>query len=229
MGKSPKWTLHLPPCSATLQARVMTYVWIHDWDHPFHKNHCKGIVCNDLCSHNTLLIMDITVGTFYWHTINFYNDMDDPSSLHALMDLDLDSMKPTLLVGDFNLHSHSWSPTDWAPSHKADWVKEWLATQTFTLLSVLGIPTHRGEGGVWDSTLDLVWENFADTIQNTFLGTQVNWKGSVGLDHALIHTIASIPLKVKYRKEGYTNHFNMNISADEWKAGRVYFDNSSPL
>ena len=64
--------------------------------------------------------MDITVGTFYWHTINFDNDMDDPSSLHALMDLDLDSMKPTLLVGDFNLHSHSWSPTDWAPSHKAD-------------------------------------------------------------------------------------------------------------
>ena len=80
-----------------------------------------------------------------------------------------------------------------------------------------------------DSTLDLVWENFAATIQNTFLGTQVNWKGSVGLDHALIHTIASIPLKVKYRKEDYTNHFNMNISVDEWKSGQVYFDNSSPL
>jgi hypothetical protein len=43
----------------------------------------------------------------YWHTINFYNDVDDPSVLTALMALDLDATIPTLLTGDFNLHSRT--------------------------------------------------------------------------------------------------------------------------
>ena len=214
---NPKWTLHSPQCSPTICAKVMTYIRIHDRDHPFRKNYCKGIVCNDLCSHPTLLITDITVGTHYWRTINFYNDVDDTSSLKALMDLDLDSTIPTLLMGDFNIHSRSWSPTDWTPSHNADRVEEWLATQTFTLLSVPGIPTHRGEGGARDSTLDLVWCNFAASIQHTFLGAQVDWKGSVGSDHALIRMTASTPLKVKRRREDCTNRFDTDISMEDWK------------
>ena len=189
----------------------------------------KGIVCNDLCSHNTLLIMDITVGTFYWHTINFYNDMDDPSSLHALMDLDLDSMKPTLLVGDFNLHSHSWSnPTEpfqftcvprnvfWIVAAKFSQTKSRVLSHTPPSPLCVGMPSTERRVKVW--------------VASHSLTQSALWEGaqSVG-DHALIHTIASIPLKVKYRKEGYTNHFNMNISVDEWKSGQVYFDNSSPL
>ena len=98
----------------------MTYIRIHDRDHPFRKNYCKGIVCNDLCSHPMILITDISIESYYWCTINFYNDVDDPSSIKALMELDLDSTIPTLLVGDFNIHSHSWSPMDWTPSHNAD-------------------------------------------------------------------------------------------------------------
>jgi hypothetical protein len=95
----------------------------------------------------------------YWRTINFYNDVDDPTALTTLLSLDLDPTIPTLLTGDFNLHSRSWSPPDWAHSHAADRVEEWLATQTFTLLSAPGVPTHRGENGGRDSTLDLVWHN----------------------------------------------------------------------
>ena len=78
---NPKWTLHSLLCSPTIRAKVMTYIRIHDCNHPFHKNYCKGIVHNNLCSHPTIIITDITVGTYYWHTINFYNDVDDPSSL----------------------------------------------------------------------------------------------------------------------------------------------------
>ena len=214
---NPKWSLHSPICSPTIRAKVMTYIWIHDRDHPFRKNYCKGIIRNNLCSHPMILITDLMIGTFYWRMINFYNDVDDPSSLWSLMDLDLDSTVPTLLVGDFNIHSRSWSPMDWTPSHNADRVEEWLATQTFTLLSALGIPTHRGEGGVRDSTLDLVWCNFAASIQNMFLGAQVDWKGSVGSDHALIHTTASTPLKVKQRWEDHTNCFDTDISTEDWK------------
>jgi hypothetical protein len=30
-----------------------------------------------------------------------------------LMGLDLDATIPTLIIGDFNLHSMTWSPTGW--------------------------------------------------------------------------------------------------------------------
>jgi hypothetical protein len=42
--------------------------------------------------------------------INFYNDVDDATSLNTLLSLDLDPTVPTLLLGDFNLHSRSGPP-----------------------------------------------------------------------------------------------------------------------
>ena len=50
-----------------------------------------------------------------------------------------------------------------------------------------------------------------------FLGAQVDWKGLVGSDHALICTTASTPLKVKRQWEDCTNHFDMDISTEDWK------------
>jgi hypothetical protein len=117
----------------------------------------------------------------YWCTINFYNDVDDPSVLTALMALNLDTTIPTLLTRDFNLHSHTWSPPDWGHSHAADRVEEWLATQTFSLLSTPGVPTHWGENSGCNSMLDLVWHNLASEAQSMFHGAHVDWTGSLGL------------------------------------------------
>lgn len=144
---SQKWMLHCPHLSTNQRAKVMTYVRVHDCNHPFHLNYCKGIVRMDLCAHPTIIIMDIVVDTYYWHTINFYNNVDDLSSLRTLMNLDLDSTIPTILLGDFNLHSHSWSLRDWAPTLNVDRVEEWLATQTFSLLSTPHIPRHCSKNG----------------------------------------------------------------------------------
>lgn len=120
----------------------MTYVCIHNRSHPFCLNKCHGTAQLDLCAHPSILIMDITIGLVYWRTINFYHDIDDPSSLTTLLSLDLDPTIPTLLVGDFNTHSTSWSPLGWTKSHWADRVEEYMATQMYTLLSVPWIPTH---------------------------------------------------------------------------------------
>ena len=84
----------------------MTYVWVHDLTHPFHLNKCCGTTRLDLYAHPTILITDITAGTNYWRTINFYHDVDDPSSLATLLTLDLDPTIPTLLIGDFNTLTH---------------------------------------------------------------------------------------------------------------------------
>src|SRR6202453_105861 len=214
---NPKWDLAYPFFSSDQRAKVMTYTRIHDRDHPFRKNYCRRLVRNDMIAHPSILVTDILVDQLTWRTINFYNDVDNPSALKGLMEMDLDSMIPTLLVGDFNLHSHTWSPLDWMPSHAADQVEEWLATQTFTLLSLPGVPTHRGENGARDSTIDLVWCNLAATLQGTFHGAHVDWSGSMGSEHALIRTYATTPLRLRRHREDRTNRFNMDIDAEAWE------------
>jgi hypothetical protein len=193
---SPKWTLAYPYFTPTQRAKVMTYVRIHDRSSPFWKSFVKHIVRNDICTHPCILVTDLVMTDTYWCAINFYNDVDNPSSLNTLMALDLDPTIPTLLTGDFNLHSCTWSPLDWAHSHAADRVEEWMATQTLTLLSAPGVPTHRGENSGRNSTLNLVWHNLALEAQSTFQGAQVDWAGSLGSDHALIctYTIPQIHL-----------------------------------
>jgi hypothetical protein len=187
---NPKWMLAYPFFSTDQRAKVMTYVRIHDRSSPFRKSFVKHILRNDLCAHPCILITDLVMTDTYWHTINFYNDVDDPSTLTSLLSLDLDPTIPTLLTGDFNLHLRTWSPPDWAQSPTADRVEEWMATQTLTLLSAPGVPTHHGENRGHDSMLDLVWHNLALEVQSTFQGTHIDWGGSLGSDHALIRTYA---------------------------------------
>ena len=213
---NPRWTLHYPHFPSSKWAKVMTYIRIHDRDHPFCKNKCRGIVRNNLCAHPSILITDITIGQFYWRMINFYNDVDDPSCLCSLLELDLDSTIPTLLVGDFNLHSRTWSPLGWTPSHQADRVEEWLATQIFKLLSAPGIPTHKGEGRARDSTLDLVWTNYTASLQHIFHGAHIDWAGSLSSDHTLIHTLATTLSKARVCREDRSVKYDTNISAEEW-------------
>jgi hypothetical protein len=171
---------------------------------------------NDLASHPCLLITDFRVGTYYWRVLNFYNDMADPSALSSLLGLDLDATIPTLIIGDFNLHSTSWSPTGWATSSGAHRLEEWMATQSFALLNKPRIPTRMGEGGARNSTIDLAWSNLAALMQGTFFGAEVDYGGSMGSDHALIRVIASTPVHVTRTPEDQTNRFNTDIDAKAW-------------
>jgi hypothetical protein len=140
----------------------------------------------------------------------------DPSALDALVALDLDATIPTLLVGDFNLHSPSWSPTGWDMSQGAHRLEEWAASQTLDLLSKPRIPTRMGEGGGCNSTLDLVWCNMAALIQGTFVGAEVDFRGSQGSDHVLIRTIASTPVALSHAPADRTDRFDTDIDDEAW-------------
>jgi hypothetical protein len=179
-------------------------------------------------AHPCILITDILVGQLRWRAINFYNDIDNKSVLATLLSLDLDSTIPTIIMGDFNLHSRAWSSPDWTLSSTSARIEEWLATQTFSLLSQPGVPTHRGKNSARDSTIDLVWCNFATSIQGSFQGAHVDWTGSLGSDHALICTIASTPLRLIRHREDHTNRFDMDISAEEWEEWAQIFAVSIP-
>jgi hypothetical protein len=214
---NPRWRLAYPSLANGQRAKVMTYVRLHDQVAKFKPNYCQMIVCNDMASHPCLLITDIRTGTYYWRVVNFYNDVVDPSALDALVGLDLDATIPTLLVGDFNLHSPSWSPTGWDTSRGAHRLEEWAATQTLELLSKPRIMTRMGEGGGRNSTLDLAWCNMAALIQGTFVGAEVDFGGSQGSDHALIRTIASTPVAIHRAPADRTERFNMDIDKQAWE------------
>jgi hypothetical protein len=213
---NPRWRLAYPSLTNGQRAKVMTYIRLHDRHSKFKPNHCQMIVRNDLASHPCLLISDIRLGTYYWRVINFYNDVADPSALDALVDLDLDATIPTLLVGDFNLHSPSWSPTGWDTSRGAHRLEEWAAAQTLNLLSKPCIPMRMGEGGGRNSTLDLAWCNMAALIQGTFCGAEVDFGGSQGSDHALVRTIASTPVPIYRAPADRTDRFNTDIEPEAW-------------
>jgi hypothetical protein len=214
---NPKWRLAYPSFTNGQRAKVMTYICLHDRFHKFKPNHCQMIVHNDLVSHPCLLILDICIGTYYWRVINFYNDTEDPSALNTLLALDLDATVPMLVMGDFNLHSPSWSPGGWQMSRHSNRLKEWMAMQTFDLLTKPRIPTCMGEGGVCNSTIDLVWWNMAAQVQGTFFRAEVNFRDSVGSDHALIRTIASTPVPIHRAKADRTDRFDMDIDVEAWE------------
>jgi hypothetical protein len=115
----------------------------------------------DLAKHPTILITDIRVHKDTLRVINFYNDVDDQSYINTLLQLDLDPTVPTMLVGDFNLHSRTWSPQNWERSTKAPVFEQWAASQTFALHTHPGDITRQGLESERPSTLDLTWHNWA--------------------------------------------------------------------
>ena len=157
----------------------------------------------DLAAHPCLLITDVRIEKEQWCIVNFYNDLEDPSTMQALKELQLGDEIPTLLVGPFNLHSCTWSPGNWTEfSPGATALEEWMASMTMELLTIPGKPTRRGQEAQnqRDSTLDLTWRNFTAQVRGTFQGAFIDWEGSHGSDHTLIRTFACTPYHVKTPK-----------------------------
>jgi hypothetical protein len=225
---NPQWELYYPYFNFDQRAKVMTYVQIHERGEPFCRNRLRMVSRNDLISHPCILLTEVHVGRETWRVLNFYNDVDDPTALHTLLGLDLDPLIPTLLAGDFNLHSFTWSPLGWNPDRKAADLEEWATTQTFSLLSRPGAPTHRGEHGARSSTIDLTWLNLAATVQGVFQGAHIHWDGSVNSDHALIRTFACAWFEVVCPPEDCTNGFDTDVSLEEWETWTELFKNAVP-
>jgi len=76
--------------------------------------------------------------------INVYHEVvDDRHTLQCLFDHDLDELTPTLVVGDFNTHSHRWSLPGHEPSSWVGRFDEWLDANGLSLLNPLHVPTWR--------------------------------------------------------------------------------------
>ena len=121
-----------------------------------------------------------------WRIINFYHDVRDNSSLQALLTLEIDAIIPTIVIGDFNTHSLTWSPPDTPCSHWAGCIEEWATTNLLTLANNPGEITCKGADHERDSTIDLAWFNEAAIQAATFSGLEIDWEGNLGSDHAML-------------------------------------------
>ena len=216
---NPKWNTFYPHFTNGLRAKVMTYARIHDIDKPFKRHLLRGSARLDLCAHPCILITDFSFNDTLWRTINFYNDVDDDSALTTLLSLDLDPSIHTVLVGDFNSHSRSWSPPGWGNySTSASKIEGWASCQGLQLLSWPGTVTHRGENGARDSTIDLVWSNQAADMAGTFVVREVNWEDSYASDHALIRVRATSSQKARRLPMDRAMGFQTTATPKVWDA-----------
>ena len=216
-AKHPNWDIHYPYITNQQCAKVITYTRRYAKTKGAHKTPVQVIVRNDLVRHPTILITDLHAGSYTLRVINFYHDVADESSLDTLTSLDLDSTVPTLLCGDFNLHSPSWSPEGWDRSPKAPRFERWAAEQTFELQTTQGIITRQGQEGERSSTLDLTWLNLAATIQGTITTPEVDWPSSIGSDHAGIRVRWTSPQLPPAAPIATSRSFKHNMSGDEQK------------
>ncbi len=174
---------HLPTDSHT---KVMTYICKFHRDHPTRQSALCVATRNDLLAHPCLQLLEIRAHKLHFQVLNFYNDVADPTALAALLQYPFDDSIPHILLGDFNLHSRSWSPDTWTPSPHVSNLEERLADQGFTLCNQPGLPTRRGLPSERPSMIDLVWTDVLAELSLSLSDPLVLWADSLGSDHALL-------------------------------------------
>ena len=184
----PDWTIHYPYFTGQQRAKVITYARKFTRIHSRKQTPIRTVARLDLARHPTILITDHHINQDCIRVVNFYHDVDDPTSIRALTALELDPEVPTILLGDFNMHSPSWSPEGWTRSPRSEAFETWAACQTLELQTGKGDITRRGKLDERPSTLDLTWHNFAASLSLTLTPPTLDWEASLGSDHAGIRT-----------------------------------------
>src|SRR5712671_904716 len=141
--------------------------------------------------HPCMQIIDVWINNKNWQVINFYHDVQDKTALPALLGLDINTTTPTLVIGDFNPHSPTWSPPNIPHSGWAAKVEEWVSTNLLTLANDPGVIMRKGVEHKCDSTIDLTWYNEVAIQSATFSGLKLNWEGCLSSDHAMLYITGS--------------------------------------
>jgi len=85
------------------------------------------------------------------------------------------------------MHSRTWSPLDIPRSLWAGCLEEWAARNLLTIANNPEEITRRGARHECNLVIDLAWYNEAAIQAATFTGLTIDWEGSLGSDHAMLH------------------------------------------
>jgi len=136
------------------------------------------------------MVLDFSFEDETLRIVNIYHRIPDNPRHHALLHLlsnSLDPLIPTLLVGDFNTHSHIWSFPYSTISPWATDLVDWFDNQGLELLNP---PRTATWDSGWDDqqplVLDLALINEAAAISGQISALQISFNDSISLDHAAL-------------------------------------------
>ena len=175
---APAWDIIYPGHTKDKPPKVMAYTRKQTQNTP-NATHFTVVPCIDICPHPTIQVLDVVFDKEQWQVINFYHDVRDASSLDALLDLDIDAVIPTLVIGNFNTHSQTWSPLDVPRSTGGTRIEDWAAMNLLMLANTPSEVTRKGAGHERDSVIDLAWYNEAALLASTFSDLTIDWEGSI--------------------------------------------------
>jgi Endonuclease-reverse transcriptase len=178
---NPLWDCLYPKTNPGERCKVMAYRRISST----HFNITNRL---DLHSNHHLLTLDVHLGTSSFRIINVYHDSDHRPSLGNITNMDIEPLTPTIIGGDFNTHSHTWSPPGIRASPWVVDLEEWAFSQNLFLTNHPGAPTWKGEGRQRDTTIDLIWTNGAAVLDDLFQDPIIDFAASEGSDHAGLRT-----------------------------------------
>jgi Endonuclease-reverse transcriptase len=183
---SPAWEIIYPHTTEGQRPRVMAYARKQTQNDP-NAPTFTIVPRPDICAHPSIQVLEVIMDNECWQVVNVYHDVRDNTCLQALLNLNINATTPTLITGDFNTHSPTWSPPDTPRSHWANRIEEWAATNLLTLANNPGEITRRGADHERDSVIDLAWYNEAAIQAASFTDLRIDWAGSLGSDHAMLH------------------------------------------
>ena len=122
----------------------------------------------DISPYPAVKVLDLVFDHKQWQVINFYHDISNTSLLNMLLGLDINTTIPALVIGDFNVHSQTWSPPGIPCSKGATRIEQWAATNLLTLANTAREITRKGASHKRDSVINLAWFNGAMVRAFTF-------------------------------------------------------------
>ena len=145
-------------------------------------------------------VIEVTISGTVFLLVNIYHAVRNhkPSLSHILPN-PLDSFTPTLVVGDFNTHSSTWSLPGATVSSWAAPLEEWFEESDLLLANPAGAATRKGTRSEnrteRDSVIDLFLLNDSALCTGRFSPISISFEDSLGLDHAAISIFWSPPLE----------------------------------
>ena len=105
---SSTWEILYPGLTEGQRPKVMAYA--RKWAHNNKSPPFTIVPCLNIANHLCLQVLDLVFDKELWRIFNFYHNIRNDMGLKALLSTDKDAITSTLVVGDFNTHSPSWSP-----------------------------------------------------------------------------------------------------------------------
>ena len=195
--KHDNWDCILPQYSGSEKCRVACYVRkpltlstdiliFPHLDHP-------------IASQDSQVIKVVISGTVFL-LVNIYHAVrKHKHALSHLLPYPLDSATPTLVVGDFNTHSSTWSLPGVTVLSWAAPLEEWFEKSDLSLVNPTGAAMRKGTHSKTrterDSVLGLFLLNDSALATSCFSPMSISFDDSMGSDHATLSIFWSPPFE----------------------------------